>query len=207
MEDFSNVFEGGYNSGYHQINMRIDTEDGKTWSNDGDTFVIEKHFSHHFRRVLKNASSHEFICTMHKKKATAHGRWHVYKGQYNNCYESDELCFMLKRPKINRTQKNVELDVFLPKNEKERVCKVRVRDDICEIISASRFLAKAKMEESVMDVMIEANVDHAFIVSLLVIVDEIKHNKFHKVVKGVAKVTMATAKVAMVVAMAGINCP
>ncbi|KAF1897558.1 hypothetical protein Lal_00037000 [Lupinus albus] len=123
MEDLSDVFGGGYNSCEGPMNMNIDMEDGAAWINHEHTFVMEEHFSHHCRRVLIDAMSHQYICTMRKK-----------------------------------------------------------------------------MEGCLMEVTIEANVDQAFIVSLLVIVDEIKHNKLNKVVKGVTKAFMEIGKVAMFVA-------
>ncbi|OIV98555.1 hypothetical protein TanjilG_12141 [Lupinus angustifolius] len=197
MEDLSDVFEGGYNSGYTPIIMKIDMEDGAAWSNK-HTFVMEEHFSHHRRRVLLDASSHEYICTMRKKKGTLHGRWKVYKGEYNGD-KSAKLCFIVKRPSIIMSEKCFHLDIFLAKNTEERVCKVNVTDDICEIIAGPRSLAKTKMEGSIMEVMIEANVDLALIVSVLVILDEIKHNKLRKVVKGVTNTILGIGKIAMLI--------
>ncbi|KAE9622276.1 hypothetical protein Lalb_Chr01g0023531 [Lupinus albus] len=55
-------------------------------------------------------------------------------------------------------------------------------------------------------VMIERNVDQAFIVSLLMIVDEINHNQVKKVVIGVTNAALKIGKVAAEVVKVGIDC-
>ncbi len=152
-------------------------------------FRMEKHFSHHRRRILQDASSVS-ICTMHKKKVSEHGRWEVYKGHESE--DTSKLSFIVKRPKMFTTEKNIVLHVFLPNNPEKSVCKVQasLKKNSYEIYGGGSTLAKANgiMENTdAMEVEIKASIDLAFIVALLMIVDEKMNNKVKKVARRTAK--------------------
>ncbi|KAK7287157.1 hypothetical protein RIF29_00243 [Crotalaria pallida] len=117
-----------------------------------------------------------------------HGRWEVHKG------DTSQLSFIVKKSSMITSKENIDLDVFLPDNTDESFCKVKASrmKKSCEIYTGGWILANAiafMENKNAMKVEIEANVDHAFTVALLMIVDEKNIKKLKKVGKGIMKAT------------------
>ncbi|XP_031267543.1 LOW QUALITY PROTEIN: protein LURP-one-related 15-like, partial [Pistacia vera] len=140
----------------------------------------------HQRRVLLDGAGNP-IATLRQKVMTAHYRWQVFKGEST---EAEDLLFSAKTSSI--LQLKTKLDVFLGSNTKEEVCDFKVKgswlDRSCVIYAGDSDTIIAQMHkkhtaESVLIgkekdnfmVTVYPNIDYAFIVALIVILDEINH--------------------------------
>ncbi|XVE84384.1 hypothetical protein DITRI_Ditri17bG0008100 [Diplodiscus trichospermus] len=116
---------------------------------------------------------------------TAHDRWQVFRGDSS---DSRDLIFSAKRSSIKMLQLNTKLKVFLANNTKEDVCDFKVEgswsEDSCVIYAgdSSTVVAEMNKKETFASnligkdrfmVTVPANIDYAFIVALIVILDGI----------------------------------
>ncbi|KAK8697562.1 hypothetical protein V6N13_113704 [Hibiscus sabdariffa] len=141
-----------------------------------------KFFSIHDRRVLTDAAGNP-VCTLRPKMMTVHDRWQVFRGEST---EEKDLIFTVKRSSV--IQLKTKLHVFLATNPKEDACDFRVEgswlERSCTIYSgeSNTILAQMHKKHSVESVLlgkdkfmvtVYPNVDYAFVVALIAILDGI----------------------------------
>ncbi|CAL5192424.1 unnamed protein product [Lathyrus oleraceus] len=134
------------------------------------------------RRVLLDAAGNP-ITTLRRKIVTMHDRWEAFRGEST---EAKDLIFTLKRSSL--IQFKTKLHVFLAGNTKEDVCDFKVKgswlERSCMIYAgeSNNIVAQMHKKHTVESVLIGKdqfmvtvypNVDYAFIVALIVILDEI----------------------------------
>lgn len=144
--------------------------------------VKGKALSVHDRRVLIDAAGNH-ILTLREKIMTAHDRWQAFRGEST---EESDLIFSVKRSSI--LQLKTKLHVFLANNTKEDVCDFKVEgswfERSCVVYAgeSSTILAQMHKKHTVESVLIGKdnfrvtvypNIDYAFIIALIVILDGI----------------------------------
>ncbi|MBA0819953.1 hypothetical protein Gohar_021978 [Gossypium harknessii] len=138
-----------------------------------------KFFSIHDRRLLTDAAGNP-VCTLRP-------RWQVFRGEST---EEKDLIFTVKRSSM--IQLKTKLHVFLATNPKEDVCDFRVEgswlERSCIIYSgeSNTILAQMHKKHSVESVLlgkdkfmvtVYPNVDYAFVVALIAILDGINQGE------------------------------
>ncbi|XP_059642669.1 protein LURP-one-related 10-like [Cornus florida] len=136
----------------------------------------------HDRRVILDVTGKP-ILTLRQKILTAHQRWRVYRGDSS---DSKDLIFTAKTSSIIQIKTN--LDVFLTNNTTEDHCDFKVKgswlERSCVVYAgdSSTIVAQMHKKHSVQSVLlgkdkfmvtVYPNVDYAFIVALMVILDEV----------------------------------
>ncbi|KAK9290472.1 hypothetical protein L1049_008642 [Liquidambar formosana] len=139
-------------------------------------------FSMHDRKVLLDVSGNPIV-TLRQKIMSAHNRWQVFRGDSS---EAKDLLFSAKQSSI--IQLKAKLDVFLANNTAEEVCDFKVKgswlERSCVIYAgeSSTVVAEMHKKHTVQSVFlgkdkfmvtVHPNIDYAFIVALIVILDEI----------------------------------
>ncbi|XP_030466011.1 protein LURP-one-related 15-like [Syzygium oleosum] len=137
----------------------------------------------HDRKVLSDASGQP-ILTFRKKIITAHSRWQAFRGESS---DMRDLVFTAKTSSVIRLK--TQLDVFLANNRNEDVSDFKVKcswfDRSCVIYAggSSNIVAQMHKKTSIQSLLlgkdkfmvtIYPNIDYAFIVALIVILEEIK---------------------------------
>ncbi|KDP22801.1 hypothetical protein JCGZ_00388 [Jatropha curcas] len=125
------------------------------------------------------------IVTLRRKAMTAHSRWQVFRGE---SIDTNDLIFNAKTHSIVHFKTN--LDVFLANNSEEKECNFKVRGSYlersCTIFAGagdenSTAIVAQHTSQSILlgkdnfMVTVQPNVDFAFIVALIVILDDINH--------------------------------
>ncbi|KAK9167996.1 hypothetical protein Syun_000136 [Stephania yunnanensis] len=138
------------------------------------------------RRVLLDAASNPIV-SMQQKMLSAHRRWEVYRGDSS---DSKDLLFSVKKSSL--IQFKTQLDVFLASNRSEDNCDFKIKGSWLErscvvyIGDSSAIIAQMHKKHTVQSialgkdnfsVTVYPNVDHAFIVSLIVILNEINEDR------------------------------
>lgn len=138
------------------------------------------------RRYLLDAAGN-ILATFQQKILTAHRRWQVFRGDSTN---AQDLIFSVK--KSSMIQLKSELDVFLATNTAENVPDFKVKGSWSErsciiylglsnIIIAQMYrkhtLSSVVFDADNFGVTVYPNVDYAFIVALVVILDEINEDR------------------------------
>ncbi|KAJ8898948.1 hypothetical protein K2173_008448 [Erythroxylum novogranatense] len=149
--------------------------------------VKSKSMSIHDRRHLKDAAGN-ILVTLKEKIKTMHGRWQVFRGE-----STDEkyLLFSVKKSSLMRFR--TQLDVFLASNTSESAPNFKVKgssiylgDGESNVIVAEMFkrhtFKTASSDTDSFAVTVYPNVDYAFIVALVVILDEINVDRSDKAV-------------------------
>ncbi|XP_072995465.1 protein LURP-one-related 15 [Typha latifolia] len=134
------------------------------------------------RRVLLDAAGNPLV-TMHEKILSAHHRWQVFRGDST---DAKDLLYSVKKSSF--IQLKTELDVFLSANTGEQCCDFKIKGSYFErscivyLGSSNSIIAQMNRQYTVKNVLlgkdtfgvtVYPNVDYAFIVSLIVILDEI----------------------------------
>ncbi|XP_060202923.1 protein LURP-one-related 15-like isoform X2 [Lycium barbarum] len=155
-------------------------------SNENVVFSVKgKVFSLRERRVLVDGAGTPLV-TFQQKLLTAHNRWQAFRGEST---DPKQLLFSVKKSALLQFMKT-KLDVFLATNTKEEVCDFKIEGSWMEkscVIYASNSTEVAKMHKKLsaesllfgkdnFGVTVSANVDFAFIVALIVILDEINED-------------------------------
>ncbi|KAL1545427.1 protein LURP-one-related 15-like [Salvia divinorum] len=145
-----------------------------------------KVFSLHDRRVLLDADGNPII-TFQQKLLTAHRRWQVFRGEST---DSKNMLFSVR--KSSMIQFKTKLDVFMAANSKEDRCDFRIEgswfERSCAIYAGdtNNVIAQMHKKHSAQSILlgkdtfcvtIYPNVDHAFIVALVVILEEINEDR------------------------------
>ncbi|KAI3474263.1 hypothetical protein Pfo_029244 [Paulownia fortunei] len=148
--------------------------------------VKGKLFSLHDRRVLLDAAGNPLI-TFQQKLLSAHRRWQVFKGEST---DAKDLLFNVKKSSL--IQLKTKLDVFLASNTREEVCDFKIEgswfERSCVIYAGSSKNVIAQMHrkhsaqsillgKDTFGVTVYPNVDYAFIVALVVILEEINEDR------------------------------
>nr|ACU16131.1 unknown [Glycine max] len=140
----------------------------------------------HDHRVLLDAAG-EPIATLRRKIMSAHDQWQVFRGEST---ELKDLIFSVKKSSV--FQLKTKLDVFLANNTKEEVCDFKVKgswfERSCVVYAGESLTIAAQMHKkhTVQSialgkdnfiVTVYPNIDYAFIVALILILDEINQDK------------------------------
>ncbi|KAG6640283.1 protein LURP-one-related 10-like isoform X1 [Carya illinoinensis] len=146
--------------------------------------VKRKLMTLHDERVLLDDAENPII-TLREQRMTAHHRWNVYRGKSK---EPNDLIFTVKRSEM--IQWTAKLHVFLANNTEEKVCDFLVEgtwaEKTCVIYTGDRINIIAEMSRETTfgnaligkdnyKVTIRPNVDFAFIVALIVILEDMNH--------------------------------
>ncbi|OIS98032.1 PREDICTED: protein LURP-one-related 10-like [Nicotiana attenuata] len=160
---------------------------GVTDVNGNIIFKVKgKLFSLRDRRVLLDAAGNPLV-TFQQKMLTAHRRWQVYRGE-----STDTKNFLFSVKKSSLLQFKTKLDVFLAHNTNEDVCDFRIEgswfERSCVIYAGNTNTIIAQMHrkhtaQSILlgkdnfGVTVYPNVDYAFVVALVVILEEINEDR------------------------------
>ena len=141
------------------------------------------------RRVLVDVNGNPLL-SMQQKILSAHRRWQVYRGESS---DSKDLLFSVKKSSL--IQFNTQLDVFLAANTHENVCDFKIKGSYFErscvvyLGESNNIVAQMRKHHTVGSVMlgkdtfgvtVYPHVDYAFIVALIVILDEINRDRDDK---------------------------
>ncbi|KAJ6403384.1 hypothetical protein OIU84_015312 [Salix udensis] len=147
--------------------------------------VKSKLLSLHDRRFLKDATGNTLV-NLRQKIMTMHRRWEAFRGESN---EEKDLLFTAKKSKL--FQFKTDLDVFLANNKGE-VPDFKIKggyaESSCSILlgNSNTMLAqmhrKHSLKSSILGtdnfgVTVYPNIDYAFIIALVVILDEINADR------------------------------
>ncbi|KAJ4790963.1 LURP-one-like protein [Rhynchospora pubera] len=133
-------------------------------------------------RVLCDAAGTPII-SMRIKPFSLHQRWNVYRGDWK---DQRDLIFTVKE--ICMLQLKTELDVFLARNTTEQHCNFKVKGSSFEkswtlyLGNSNTIIARTSRQSGIRSVLlgkdifratVYPNVDYAFVVAIIVILDEI----------------------------------
>ncbi|KAJ3697313.1 hypothetical protein LUZ61_001018 [Rhynchospora tenuis] len=133
-------------------------------------------------RVLCDAAGTPII-SMRIKPFSMHERWNVYRGDWK---DQRDLLFTVK--KVCMLQLKTELDVFLARNTTEQHCDFKVKGSSFErswtlyLGDSNTIIARMSHQFGIRSVLlgkdifrvtVYPNVDYAFVVAIIVILDEI----------------------------------
>jgi uncharacterized protein YxjI len=136
----------------------------------------------HEKRWLCDPSGVPLI-TMQDKKRTAHGRWHMYRGDST---DSSNLICTLKTPNPKIIQFRPEYHIFLAANTSEENCDFKVKkgynrqqmtfylgntDKVIAQMHVRKNIKTRILEQDSYGLTIHTNMDYAFIVALTSILD------------------------------------
>ncbi|KAL0310046.1 UNVERIFIED_CONTAM: protein LURP-one-related 15 [Sesamum calycinum] len=148
--------------------------------------VKGKLFSLHDRRVLLDATGIPII-TFQQKLLSAHRRWQVFRGEST---DAKDLLFSVKKSSL--IQLKTKLDVFMACNTREEVCDYKIEgswfERSCVIYAgnSTNIIAQMHRKHSAQSILlgkdtfgvtVYPNVDYAFIVALVVILEEINEDR------------------------------
>lgn len=137
-------------------------------------------------RVLLDAAGKPIV-SLQSKMLSMHRRWQVFRGESS---DPKDLLFSTKLSSI--IQLKTGLDVFLAANTKEEICDFKLKgswfDRSCTVYAgnSNTIIAQMHKKHNVQSVVlgkdtfavtVYPNVDYAFIVALIVILDEINDDK------------------------------
>ncbi|KAG0452196.1 hypothetical protein HPP92_025836 [Vanilla planifolia] len=138
------------------------------------------------RRVLFDAAGNPLV-SMHQKIISIHRRWQVFRGDSSS---TKDLLFSARKSSL--LQFKTELDVFLASNSGEHRCDFKVKGSYyersCSVYLGDSNTIIARMSrhytaknivlgKEAFGISIYPNVDYAFVVSLIVILDEINKDR------------------------------
>ncbi|KAK8609776.1 hypothetical protein V6N13_093190 [Hibiscus sabdariffa] len=144
--------------------------------------VKGKVLSMHAHRVLLDGAGNPIV-TLKQKMMSAHDRWQVFKGEST---DASDLLFSARRSSM--FQLKTDVDVFLANNIKEKVWDYKVKgswsESSCVVYAgeSSTIVAQMHDKDTVESILIGKdkfmvtvypNIDYAFIVALIVILDAI----------------------------------
>lgn len=143
-------------------------------------------FSVRDRRVLVDANGNPLL-SMQQKILSAHRRWQVFRGDSS---DSKDHLFSVKKSSL--LQFRTQLDVFLAANATESACDFKIKgsyfDRSCVIYlgNSDTIVAQMRKHHTVGSVLlgkdtfgvtVYPHVDYAFVVALIVVLDEINKDR------------------------------
>ncbi|XP_051130148.1 protein LURP-one-related 15 [Andrographis paniculata] len=156
-------------------------------SNGGVMFTTKgKLMTLHDRRLLLDAAGNPII-TYQQKLWSPRRRWQAFRGQSN---DERDMIFSVRKSSI--LQMRTKLEVFMASNTREEICDFRIEgswfERSCVIYAGNSDIILAKMhrKHSASSVLlgkdhfmvtVHPNVDYAFIVALVVILEEINTDR------------------------------
>ncbi|CAL5211188.1 unnamed protein product [Lathyrus oleraceus] len=144
----------------------------------------------HDHRLLLDATGKSVVMTLRRKVMKGHDRWEAFRGEST---EVNDLIFSVKRSLMFQTK--IKLDVFLANNMKEDISDFKVKgswfERSCVVYAGDSHNIVAQMHkkdivQSVeygkdnLMVRVYPNVDYAFIVAVIMILDEINQDKIRQ---------------------------
>ncbi|XP_008799837.2 protein LURP-one-related 15-like [Phoenix dactylifera] len=138
------------------------------------------------RRVLLDSAGNPLV-SMQQKIMSAHRRWQVYRGDSS---DSKDLLFSVRKSSL--IQFKTALDVFLAANTSEQACDFKIKGSYFErsctiyLGESNTIIAQMSRKYTVKNIVlgkdtfgvtVYPNVDHAFVVALIVILDEINRDR------------------------------
>ncbi|KAL8102112.1 protein LURP-one-related 10-like [Apium graveolens] len=167
----------------YQVDLTIVRQSTVTDADGNIMFKVKgKALSLHTRRVLLDAADNP-IASFQKKIMTMHSAWKVYRGDSN---DSKDLLFTVRKSSL--FQMKSELDVFLASNTSKDNCDFKIKGSwfgrSCSIYAekSSTLIAQMHKKHSLSSIVlgkdkfavtVYPHVDYAFIVALVVILEEI----------------------------------
>ncbi|KAK6118220.1 hypothetical protein DH2020_048006 [Rehmannia glutinosa] len=145
-----------------------------------------KFFSFHDRRILLDAAGNPIV-TFQQKMLSARRRWQVFRGE-----STDEKDLIFSVRKSTFFMLKTKLDVFMASNTTEEVCDFRIEgswfERTCVIYAgnSNNIIAQMHRNYSVTSILIGKdsfavtvypNVDYAFVVALIVLLEEINEDR------------------------------
>ncbi|KAK8663622.1 hypothetical protein V6N13_083431 [Hibiscus sabdariffa] len=147
--------------------------------------VRDKLFCFPNRRVLFDAAGNPLV-SLRKKFLSVHRRWKVFRGESE---KASEFLFSVKKSSLVLRKTATSLDVFLASNTTESRADFRIKENwggsTCTVLHGDTIIAEMHRNHNLKSLVTNAdnygitaypNVDYAFIVALLVILDDIKRN-------------------------------
>ncbi|CAA0836228.1 Protein LURP-one-related 15 [Striga hermonthica] len=144
--------------------------------------VKGKLLSLHEKRTLLDAAGNPIV-TFRQKMLSARSRWQVFRGEST---DPKDMLFSVRRSSF--LQLKTKLDVFLASNVSEQVCDFRVEgnwfESSCVIYAgkSNNIVAQMKRNHTAQSLLlgkdnfgvtVYPNVDYAFIIALIVLLEEI----------------------------------
>ncbi|KAF2305219.1 hypothetical protein GH714_003146 [Hevea brasiliensis] len=140
----------------------------------------------HERKLILDAAGNTIV-TLRRKAMTAHSRWQVFRGEST---DPKDLIFSAKTHSILYLK--TKLDVFLAHNTEEKVCDFKVKGSFfersCVIYKgdedSATIVAQMQKKHTAQSILLGKDkfmvtvfpkMDYAFIVALIVILDDINH--------------------------------
>ncbi|KAJ9547700.1 hypothetical protein OSB04_020243 [Centaurea solstitialis] len=152
----------------------------------------------HHKRVLLDVNDKP-IATLREKIMSKHNRWKVFRGKSTS---DSNMIFSMKQP--NMIQFKTSLNVFLANNKvikgswSKRKCTIYAGDSSTRIAQMHKMepSKNKKFNKGKFMVTIQRNVDYAFVVALIAIVDAMKRTDAEyaeQMIKSTTEVIVATA--------------
>ncbi|XP_058734595.1 protein LURP-one-related 15-like [Vicia villosa] len=166
-------------------NFTITDINGKIFFNLDSSLI-----SLHDHRLLLDATEKSVIMTLRRKVMKGHDRWEAFRGEST---ELKDLIFSVRRSLMFQTK--IKLDVFLASNIKENTSDFKVKgswfERSCVVYAGDshNIVAQMHKKDSVQSVeygkdnlmvRVYPNVDYAFIVAVILILDEINQDKIRQ---------------------------
>ncbi|KAK2379421.1 LURP-one protein [Trifolium repens] len=136
-------------------------------------------------RLLLDATGKTVVVTLRRKVMTGHDRWQAFRGESTDL---KDLIFSVKRSPMFQTK--IKLDVFLASNTKEQISDFKVKgswlEKSCVVYAGESHQIVAQMHKKEafgkdnLTVRVYPNIDYAFIVSVILILDEINQDKIRQ---------------------------
>ncbi|XXG44191.1 hypothetical protein AAC387_Pa01g4057 [Persea americana] len=147
------------------------------------------------KRLLVDSAGNPLLTLC--EKGTVHDRWQAFRGKST---DSNDLLFSVKRSNI--FQRRTALDVFFATNISEDVCDLKIKgssfEGSCDIFNVKSDVVLAQMrrqctkddQNNAYEVAIYPNVDYAFIMGLIMILQEIKNYSLRHTVGNLGSIAL-----------------
>ncbi|KAG6470435.1 protein LURP-one-related 15-like [Zingiber officinale] len=174
----------------YAVNLTLTTTGGlftpnhlyKVKDTNGDVVFMVKGVSFSSRRLLLDAAGKNPLLTMKPKASSWHEAWRVFRGDSTN---PNDLVFSVQKPKMFQWKDNFDVVLatntdeasrcdfkIISRSKKCTICIGQTDEIIAQMHRKTAFFARDKLE-----ITVNPNEDFAFIVSLIVILEEIEASR------------------------------